>query len=127
MGKRKNNFTVIKQAAFEYVLYMIAASYFESAECSTGTTERKLLLRYKEQKAKSQYMMEDFCISFMDKFAERVGADLFRRAVEARIVRERQDRPMSIIFSGEGFRMSFCPVYAGKRSVIRYSVKNAAA
>ena len=123
----KNNFTADNQAAFEYVLYMIASSYFESAKCSTGAAERSLLLNYKEQKAVSQYMMEDFCISFMDKFAERIGADLFRREVEARLIRERQDRPVSIIFSGKGFRMSFCPIYSGKRSIIRYSVETATA
>ncbi len=123
----KTSLTVNNQAAFEYVLYMIASSYFENANCVTGATESKLRLNYREQKANSQYRMEEFCISFMDRFAERIGTDMFRRNVEVRLVRLREDRPVSVIFSGEGFRMTLTPEYLGNGSRIRYSLKYPAA
>ncbi len=114
------------QAAFEYVLYMIASSYFAKATCTTGFTERNLLLHYKEQKMKAQYEMEEYCIGFMDKFEKRLGRDFFGGDAAVRLVREKEDRPVSIIFTREDKELSLVPSFRGRHSVIRYSVKGAA-
>ena len=113
----------MEQAAFEYALYMIASSYFDRAECTTVPMEQKLKLNYREQKQNGQYKMEDFCITFMDRFVARKGEELFHRSVEVRLVRENRDLPVSIVFLGEGFRMILMPRYDGRGSTISYKLK----
>ncbi len=109
------------QAAFEYVLYMIAASYFDKATCVTGLTERNLLLHYKEQKANTQFDMENYCIKFMDLFEKRLGKQFFARRVNVRLIREKEGRPISVIFSGDDMELKLSATYRKNHSIIRYS------
>ncbi len=115
------------QAAFEYVLYMIAASYFEKATCVTDLTERKLLLHYKDQKENAQLNMESYCIRFMEGFEDRLGKNFFAKDVRVRLIREKEDRPISVIFTGEDMELKLSALYRRNHSIIRYSVKSAAA
>ncbi len=115
------------QAAFEYTLYMIASSYFDKATCITDLTERNLLLHYKEQKESAQLNMEDYCIRFMECFEDRLGENFFAKEVNVRLIREKEDRPISVIFTGKDMELKLSALYRRNHSVIRYSVKNVAA
>ena len=122
----KINFTS-NQAVYEYVLYMIAGSYFVKATCTTDLTERNLRLHYKEQKPSTQFEIEDYCIKFMDKFEKRLGAEFFERNVIVRLVRFRCNQPISIVFFCGGMELTLSAFYAKKKTIIRYRIKTVAA
>lgn len=107
------------QTAFEYALYMIAASYFDKAVCDTKYTEKSMLLQYKEQKIENQYKMEDVCIRFMDKLAETLPEKFFKQNMQVRL-RKREGKPTEILFMSKKDAISFRGIYAGKKSQIEY-------
>ncbi len=116
----KMNFTN-NQTAFEYALYMIAASYFDRTICISRVTERKMLLQYKEQKLNKQYQMEDICIEFMDDLAKKLPADFFNRTVEVKLNRM-TSRIIEIIIGDNQSFIVFRAIYAGKKSEIQYQI-----
>lgn len=116
----KMNFTN-NQTAFEYALYMIAASYFDKAACETKYTEKSMLLQYKEQKIDKQYQMEEICIKFMDKLEKILPENVFRQEVQVQL-RKSKGKLTEILFRGKNNILSFRGIYAGKRSQIEYQI-----
>ena len=116
----KMNFTN-NQTAFEYALYMIAASYFDKKVCLSRITERNMLLQYKEQKLIKQYQMEDICIKFMDDLARKLPADFFNRTVETKLNRTASGITEIILGDNQSF-IVFRAIYAGKKSKIQYQI-----
>ena len=117
----KMNFTS-KQAAFEYALYMIAASYFDKAVCleaSSQMHEKNLLLQYKEQKQGSQIKLEDICIAYMDELEKKLPKKMLNQQVEVRFSRT-AGKPSEICFLTPKYRLCLCGVYAGKDTRIEY-------
>jgi len=116
----KMNFTD-NQTAFEYALYMIAASYFDKAVCTSGFTEKGMLLQYKEQKLDKQYQMEDICIHFMDKFAKSLPKKFFQQNMQVRLGK-RKNAPTKIFFENDKYILCFIGNYAGMKSKIDYRI-----
>lgn len=116
----KMNFTN-NQTAFEYALYMMAASYFDRTVCTSRLTERNMLLQYKKQKLNKQYQMEDTCIEFMDGLVKKIPADFFNRSVEAKLNRM-ESGLTEIIFGDAQSFIVFRALYAGKKSKIQYQI-----
>ncbi len=109
------------QTAFEYALYMIAASYFDKAVCTSVFTEKSMLLQYKEQKLDKQYQMEDICIHFMDKVEEELPKKIFKQNMKVRLGK-REGVPTKIIFENDKYILSFTGNYAGRKSKINYRI-----
>ena len=110
------------QTAFEYVLYMIAASYFNKTVCKTKLMEQNLLLQYKEQKPDNQYKMEETCIKYMDGLAKRLPKKFFSQNMDVRLRRHTGSELTEIFFENRRCSVSFYGVYAGKRSKIYYKI-----
>jgi len=108
------------QKAFEYVLYMIAASYFDKAVCRTKLTERNMLLQYKEQKLDNQYKMEETCIKYMEGLVKRLPKKFFSQTMNVRLRRHSDADLTEILFENDACSVSFYGVYEGKRSRIYY-------
>ena len=61
--------SIRNQKALDFAMFMIAGSYFQKVDYSRmGLVTEQLLLQYKEQNDKAQYLMEDLCIGFMENF-----------------------------------------------------------
>lgn len=116
----KMNFTN-NQTAFEYALYMIAASYFDKTVCLSKQTERRMLLQYKEQKINKQYQMEDVCIDFMVELVSILPVGYFNRSVDVKLNRI-TPYLTEIAFLDERMAITFRALYAGKKSKIIYQL-----
>ena len=121
----KMNFTD-NQTAFEYALYMRAASYFDKAECKSQLVERKMFVQYKEQKLSSQYQMEDICIDSMDSLAKAVPSDFFHQNMTVFLVKRTADAPLEIVFKNNNYCIKFTASYAGRKSQINTKISKAA-
>lgn len=109
-----------KQTAFDYALYMIASSYFDNVTCRSKRLEGNLLLQYKEQKTDKQFMMEDFCISYMDELSTKLPNELFQQNMEAHLIRSRQSAPVEILFKGQNYMLALKGVYNGRKPKIDF-------
>lgn len=116
----KTNFTN-NQRAFEYVLYMIAASYFEKAVCMSKQVEQNFLLQYKEQKVNKQYQMEDICIKFMEELVKKVPSDFFGGTVKVKLHRTKSGLT-EIMFWNKKNIIVFQAIYEGKKTKIQYQI-----
>lgn len=117
----KMNFTN-NQTAFEYVLYMIAASYFDKTVCTSKLTERNMLLQYKEQKLNKQYQMEDFCINFMEDLISKLSQEFFKQNMEVHLIRRATAERTEIVFMNDNSIIAFRAIYAGRKSQIKYKI-----
>lgn len=112
---------VNNQAAFEYALYMIASSYFESTKCRNAALEKKLLLSYRELKKESQFLMEDNCIRFMNKLVKKLPHSVFDENVLVEL-RRAENAPTEILFIGKNHILSFMGIYGGRHSKINCQI-----
>ena len=110
------------QSAFEYALYMIAASYFTSARCVTGMKEKQLLISYKEQKLDNQYFMEECCINYMNGITKKLPIWFFNQNMDARLCGRANNTYTEIVFSNENYLVRFRCIYAGKKSLIKHEI-----
>lgn len=109
-----------KQTAFEYALYMIAASSFDKTLSKSKIIEQSMLVQYKEQKPDRQYEMEDFCIAYMDKISKKIPESFFKQNVEVHIVKG--NMPTEIVFKGERGSAVFTVTFGGRRPKINCKV-----
>lgn len=110
------------QMAFEYVLYMIASSYFEKTICKTERIERNLLVQYRELKEKTQYEMENRCIAFMDKMEQKFPENFFHQNMSVYFKKNKENHRKDIIFKNDRYILSFRCNYAAKSKKISYSI-----
>lgn len=106
------------QTAFEYALYMIASSYFKSADCKNKILERNMLLQYKEQKLDWQYQMEEICINYMNKLSKSLPISLAEHEVQVLLSRDEKGI-VEVVLKGDDFLLILNGIYAGKGSSIR--------
>lgn len=116
----KMNFTN-SQTAFEYALYMIAASYFNKAKCKNRLLEKNMFLQYKEQKLDNQYKMEDICIGYLEKLVKELPEKVFKQDVEV-LFRKKEDGTTKILFMNSKFIIEFYGVYEGHKSKIEHQI-----
>lgn len=109
-----------KQTAFDYALYMIASSYFDNVTCRSKRLEGNLLLQYKEQKTDKQFMMEDFCISYMDELSTKLPNELFQQNMEVHLIRSHQSATVEILFKGQNYMLALKGVYNGRKPKIDF-------
>lgn len=62
-----NNRSINTQKAFEYILYMIIGSYFNTACALNMTKEKNLFLYYCDLDTIRQYEMEERCIHYVEQ------------------------------------------------------------
>ncbi len=108
------------QTAFEYALYMIAASYFNKVTCNSLINEKYMLLQYKEQKLDKQYQMEETCIRYMDELKKKFPKDFFQQNMNAKIRRHGKAAPTDIFFANDQYVIRFRGIYAGRKPQIEY-------
>lgn len=117
----KMNFTN-DQTAFDYALYMIAASYFDRTSCRSRITERNMLLQYKEQRLEKQYEMEDICIRFMDELTGELPKKLFQQQMEVYFRKNAARNMTEVLFVNKHLVIGFYGRYVGKKTHITYQV-----
>lgn len=109
------------QAALDYVLYMIAGSYFKKASCERSQyQERRLFMEYFQEAKENQYLMEELCITYMEKaLMKKLPQEIWEQEVTAHLVKLPDMRNTCVIFKGESFRLELT---ARKTSSRRISV-----
>ncbi len=117
----KYNFTDT-QTAFEYALYMIAASYFNTAQCKSKRTERKMRLQYTEQREKQQYSMEDLCIAHMERLIQKIPSNLLQLNMDVYLRRNSKTNHTEIIFCNPSCIIRFAASYKGTRTKIKQEI-----
>ena len=112
------------QVAFDYALYMIAASYLDKAVCKSKLNECRMFLQYNEQKLERQYSMEDICIKFMNGIVSVLPKELFAECVDVHLGRKLYNYRFitEICFVSELYTISFYGIYKGKKTKIRYKL-----
>ena len=110
------------QRAFEYALYMIASSYFNKTVCKSTLLESNMYIKYKEQKLKIQFHMEEMCIKYMEKLIRKAPKDFFNQDMEVYFRKRKSDSLIEILFVNNDFIMTFLGLYEGDNSVIQYRV-----
>lgn len=110
------------QAALGYTLYMMTASRFRKATCSSHL-EEKYLLCYRNLKPEVQNLLEWFSIRFSDYYLPSVlPDDIWDCRVLVRFRKDDEDSCTSIIFDGGCFalRVSF-RIEGPRRVSIKYT------
>lgn len=112
------------QVAFDYALYMIAASYFDKAVCKSKLNESRMFLQYNEQKLERQYSMEDICIRFMNGIMPVLPKELFSQCVDVHLGRKLYNCRFitEVCFVSELYTISFYGTYKGKGTEIQYEL-----
>lgn len=105
------------QTAFDYALYMIAASYFDKTVCASKLTEKNMMLQYKEQRLNSQYRMEEICIRYMDRLERELPEWIFAQNMTVHLYR-RLNGVTRIVFECDSFTVCFLGEYVGDKSEI---------
>ena len=112
-----------KQFAMEYILYMMAGSYFKQAECETEFLERKLDLYYQELKDKEQIAMEEQCINYIEKeLFEELPTDIWDQRMEVLLVKTDADGPTDIRLVGDRYMLRLRVKYKGKKTEFFYQL-----
>ena len=120
--KQKMN-TTNNQTAFEYALYMIAASYFDKAICKTKVMEQKMHLQYVEQKKEQQYQLEDMCISFLEEtLVPAMPQKLWQQRAEVYLIKDKSGACTEVRFATYDYMLRIFAEYAGKKSKISYEI-----
>lgn len=101
------------QTTFDYVLYMIAASYFDGAECRNKLLERSMMLQYKEQKLDTQCRMERICIDYMERLQKKFPAKFFRQKMQV-CFRRKENGARDIYFVSDRYILKFAGIYDGR-------------
>lgn len=110
------------QTAFEYAMYMIAASYFGKAKCLSWLQERKMRVQYLEQKVNNQYKMEEICIAQMDKLIEKLPFNPATQEVEVKLIHHPKQNITEIRFANAEFTLSLTGTYKGRGTRIKHRI-----
>lgn len=105
------------QTAFEYAAYVIASSYFDKTHCVSKLTEKRMRLQYNEQKADSQYRMENSCIRSMERICAKLPKKFFKQEMTVHL-RSNDEGHIDIVFENGKYEACFKAKYAGKSSYI---------
>lgn len=110
-----------KQKAFEYAMYMIAASYFEKAQCRNIFLEKNLFMQYQEQKKDNQYQMEEISIAFMDDLQQKLPSRFFQQSVKVYLRKNKNDL-VQILFVSEKNILILEGRYQEEETTIKYKI-----
>lgn len=114
--KQKMSFTD-NQTAFEYAIYMMIGSYFAKASCRNLLQEKNRLLQYHEQRRDNQYLMEDICIKYAEKFLRpSVTSRLWKEEVQVRFVQGHDDQLSEVQFISDTYVLRVWGQFAGKKT-----------
>jgi hypothetical protein len=106
-----------KQLAMEYVLYMMASSYFNKAKCKTEFLEKKLYIHYQETKDKEQFVLEEQCINYIEQeLFEELPEDVWDQDVEISLIKSSQNEPTEIRLIGPKYMLRLRVQYKGERT-----------
>lgn len=97
-----------KHYQIEYVFYMMFSSYFKKVKCTSKSTEKVLLLYYKEAGQKTQYEYEDNILWAIDNvILPKLGNPNFEEdEIDVRIAKEK-DNTHTLYFIGKDFILEF--------------------
>lgn len=116
MVKMKFNI-VDKQAAFEYVLYMMLGSYFDKVACCSPMYEKKMHMQYQQQKEESQIQMEDFCIRFVEKeLMPQLPEDFWKQQMEVRFLPTNVKGMREVQFIGADYALRVSGIFLGQKN-----------
>lgn len=100
------------QMAMDYVIYMIAGSYFKSTECVSPLVEGGLYIMYKEAGEKKQLCMENEVDLFMkDEVLPKLPKGFLNQDVKVKLIAE-NGKPTKVVFVGEDCKLQICGIAA---------------
>ncbi len=118
MTKTKNS-----QNALDYVIYMMAASYFKKAECSSKLYEKKLCISYRETKEHLQYQMEDIVIDYVEKeILPKLPRDIEQQTVQVYLVHTPEAPCTEIRLCFGEYILRIAAVYKGSRTKVQHQL-----
>lgn len=104
----RNEKAMTKKNATDYVLYMIASSYFKKAVCTTKVLEKRLFLYYKDLSVKEQEQIEERCIRYVEKqLMNEVPQNIWDESVTVAMKTDSSDRVV-ITFTGSHWNLKIC-------------------
>jgi len=113
------------QVAFEYVIYLVASTYFENVKCKNQLFVQRLYIQYKEQKEENRVKMDKFFDEYMEKIVTKLPEDLFTLETDIHFV-PRPDQTTEIQFENEKYMLRFVSKYNPRKPEIKcfLSTKN---
>lgn len=109
------------QTAFEYAVYMIVGSYFQSAGCKSVLQEQRMRIQYWEQKLDTQYRMEDCCIRYVERqLLEQVPKDCWEQKVKVTFCTDSETGESEIRFEGDRYVLSIFGQWDRRRSELSH-------
>ena len=109
------------QTAFEYAVYMIVGSSFQSAGCKSVLQEQRRRIQYWEQKLDQQYRMEDCCIRYVERqLLEQVPKDCWEQKVKVTFCMDSETRESEIRFEGDRYVLSIFGQWDRRRSELSH-------
>ncbi|MBQ8983392.1 MAG: hypothetical protein IJ079_07360 [Lachnospiraceae bacterium] len=103
------------QMALTYAMYMMLTSYFEHAECKTPLYEKKLYLRYMGQKVKDQYLLEDYCLQYLQNtLLSKYPKKFWNRKVEVRLTPNVDGKGDTILITDPHIEMKMTVEYQAR-------------
>ena len=107
------------QTAFEYILYMIADSYFDKTECTNSALERKMRSRYWGMKPETQYRAEALCDAYVREKLLSTLPEAFRKdRVQVRLIPYARCARYEIRFESWEYILRLRGEYKGRKSKI---------
>lgn len=115
--------TKYSQNALDYVIYMMAGSYFKKAECSSKLYEKKLCISYRETKERLQFQMEDIVIDYVEKeILPQLPADISQQSAQVQLVHTPGALCTEIRLCFGDYILRIAAVYKGSKTKIQHQL-----
>ena len=111
------------QRVFDYCLYMMLTSYFDSSRCRSRQLEKKLFLGYKEYNVNKVYTMEEQTIRLVEAqvlpLLPKMALD---RSVEVFMVPEKEPQVTKLLLRTAAGSYEVEGIYEGKNTKLQVAV-----
>lgn len=111
------------QRVFDYCLYMMLTSYFDSSKCRSKQLEKRLFLGYKEYNVNKVYTMEELAIRFVEEqVLPLLPVDILRRSVEVWLIPDKEPQVTKLLLRTARGSYEVEGVYEGKNTKLQVAV-----
>lgn len=111
------------QRVFDYCLYMMLTSYFDSSKCRSRQLEKKLFLGYKEYNVNKVYTMEELAIRFVEEqVLPLLPVGALERSVEVWLLPDKEPEVTKLLLRTAKGSYEVEGVYEGKNTKLQVAV-----
>lgn len=112
------------QRSLEYVIYMMAGSYFHNMNCVSKRLEERLYLHYCEQQLSKQYMMEEHCLRYVNtRLIPNLPPDLWEENVIVKLIPHPTNDTIIVKFIGKKYILCMNGAYRQKNISFDYELR----